>query len=58
MDEVERLCDRVVLLDAGRVIAEGTPEQVVQRAEVSNLEEAFVALTGKEMTTATEEGEE
>lgn len=28
MEEAERLCDRVVLIDAGRVVAEGTPAQV------------------------------
>lgn len=57
MDEVERLCDRVVLLDAGRVIAEGTPAQIVERARADSLEEAFVTLTGTEIETDTEEGE-
>jgi len=28
MEEAERLCDRVVLVDAGRVVAEGTPVEV------------------------------
>lgn len=28
MEEAERLCDRVVLIDAGRVVAEGTPAEV------------------------------
>jgi len=28
MEEAERLCDRVVLVDAGRVVAEGTPAEV------------------------------
>jgi ABC-2 type transport system ATP-binding protein len=32
MDEAERLCARVVLLDGGRVVAEGTPEALVARA--------------------------
>jgi ABC-2 type transport system ATP-binding protein len=31
MEEAERLCDRVVLVDAGRVVAEGTPAEVAAR---------------------------
>jgi ABC-2 type transport system ATP-binding protein len=31
MEEAERLCDRVVLIDAGRVVAEGTPAEVAAR---------------------------
>lgn len=47
MDEVERLCDRVVLLDHGRVIASGAPTALVSEAGVTDLEAAFVALTGR-----------
>ncbi len=32
MEEAERLCDRVVLIDAGRVIATGTPAEVAEQA--------------------------
>jgi ABC-2 type transport system ATP-binding protein len=49
MDEVERLCDRVVLLDAGRVVALDTPAGLLARAGTTSLEEAFVALTGREL---------
>lgn len=49
MDEVERLCDRVVLLDAGRIIAQGTPDDLKAQADVRTLEDAFVALTGKDL---------
>ncbi len=31
MEEAERLCDRVLLIDAGRVVAEGTPAEVAAR---------------------------
>lgn len=54
MDEVERLCSRVILLDAGRVIAEGTPADLASKAQATNLEEAFVALTGKDIETDAE----
>ena len=48
MAEVERLCNRVALLDAGRVVALGTPAELVARAGSVDLDDAFVALTGKE----------
>ncbi|MER7078234.1 ABC-2 type transport system ATP-binding protein [Saccharopolyspora kobensis] len=47
MDEVEELCDRVALLEAGRLIALGTPAELVAESGTSSLEEAFVALTGR-----------
>jgi ABC-2 type transport system ATP-binding protein len=49
MEEVERLCDRVALLDAGRVVAIGPPADLVARAGAQNLDDAFVALTGKQL---------
>lgn len=49
MDEVERLCDRVALLDAGRIIAQGTPDDLKAQAGVPTLEDAFVQLTGKDL---------
>ena len=55
MDEVERLCDRVVLLDAGRIAAEGTPAEVMARAGTTTLEEAFVAITGHDLDAVDDE---
>lgn len=49
MDEVERLCDRIVLLDSGRVLTTGTPAEVVTAAGTDTLEDAFVSLTGHEL---------
>ncbi|RGE16735.1 ABC transporter ATP-binding protein [Leucobacter sp. wl10] len=48
MEEVERLCDRVALLDGGRVVATGTPAGLVSKTGAKNLDEAFVSLTGKQ----------
>ncbi len=31
MDEAERLCDRLVVMDRGRIVAEGSPRELVQR---------------------------
>ena len=46
LEEVRALCDRVVVLAQGRVVAEGTPVELCKRAGVRTLEDAFVAFTG------------
>jgi ABC-2 type transport system ATP-binding protein len=43
MDEAEILCDRLVLIDSGRIIAQGSPEAV--RGEHRTLEAAYLELT-------------
>lgn len=47
MPEAERLCDRIALIDAGRVLVTGTPAELIERAGQPTLEDAFVALTGR-----------
>ena len=42
MNEAER-CDRISLMHAGRVLAIGTPDELRQSKQASNLEDAFVA---------------
>lgn len=54
MEEVERLCDRLALLDGGRVLVTDTPAGIVAKAGASDLDEAFVRLTGKHMEEAEE----
>src|SRR5699024_1250058 len=49
MDEVEKLCDRIVLIDAGRILTIGTPTDIVAETGAATLEDAFVALTGQEL---------
>ena len=46
LEVVERVCTRIVILDKGRQIAEGTPRAIAASANVGNLDEAFAALTG------------
>jgi ABC-2 type transport system ATP-binding protein len=45
MDEAERLCDRVAIFDAGRVVATGTPTELRAAAGAATLDDAFVSLT-------------
>jgi len=46
LEEVRALCDRVVILARGRVVAEGTPGELCRQAGAATLEDAFVAFTG------------
>jgi ABC-2 type transport system ATP-binding protein len=59
MEEAERLCDRVAIVDHGRVIALGSPQELMDSIDVSHLpppeprktsatlEDVFVSLTGR-----------
>jgi len=44
MVEVERLCDRVVFVSGGRVVADGTPDEVATRFGRDDLEGVFLHL--------------
>ena len=46
MEEAENICDRVVLLNKGTVIATGTPEEILKKTNTTNLRDAFFALIG------------
>lgn len=46
MLEVEHLCDRVVLLDKGKIVAKGKPQELKERFESENLEEVFAKVVG------------
>ena len=48
MQEVAALCDRIVVLSQGRVVAAGTADELVARAGTAGLEDAFVALLGSD----------
>jgi sodium transport system ATP-binding protein len=48
MQEVAALCDRIVVISGGRVVAAGTPDALREQAGNDNLEDAFVALIGTE----------
>lgn len=60
MDEAEMLCDRVAIMDNGKIIALDTPKNLIkallkkgfkkkQTVEQANLEDVFIDLTGKDL---------
>jgi sodium transport system ATP-binding protein len=48
MQEVAALCDRIVVIARGRVVAEGTPDELRTRTGKESLEEAFVSVIGSD----------
>ncbi|NRQ33733.1 ABC transporter ATP-binding protein [Nonomuraea sp. NN258] len=48
MDEAEALCDRIAIIDDGRVAAEGTPAALIAKAGATCLEGAYFTLTGRD----------
>ena len=47
LDVVERVCDRVAMIHKGRLIADGSPAQLLEQHGVKSLEEMFTKLTGQ-----------
>ena len=46
MQEVSALCDRIIIISTGRIVAAGTPDELREQSGRDNLEDAFVTLTG------------
>jgi ABC-2 type transport system ATP-binding protein len=46
MLEVEHLCERVALINKGKIVAEGSPDELKAKFDVANLEEAFAKVVG------------
>lgn len=60
MDEAEQLCDRIAIMDEGRIIALASPDKMIddlvasgferpRQVKAANLEDVFIHLTGKDI---------
>jgi len=60
MDEAEQLCDRIAIIDEGKIISLDSPDKMIddlvstgferpKQVKAANLEDVFIHLTGKEM---------
>ena len=50
MEEAETLCERVAIMDRGKIIADGSPRSLIAAVDgCSNLEETFLCLTGRHL---------
>lgn len=47
MREVEALCERVVLMSLGRIVADGSPAEIATQFDVEDLESAFLAVAAE-----------
>jgi ABC-2 type transport system ATP-binding protein len=60
MHEAEALCNRIAILDDGKIVALGTPDELKAMVPLTNgaqttLEDVFMALTGKALRGDAEE---
>jgi ABC-2 type transport system ATP-binding protein len=46
MDEADRVAQRIAVIDHGRIVAQGSPQELKQQTNSDSLEQAFLALTG------------
>jgi len=57
MEEAERLCDRLIILDRGQILAEGSPQELINSVGgAKSLDDVFVAITTKPATVSTTTG--
>lgn len=49
MEEVERIAQRVAIIDHGKILIIGTIEEIIKKAGAKNLEDAFISLTGNKI---------
>ena len=46
MDEADRVAHRIAIIDHGKIVAQGSSQELKQQTDTASLEEAFLALTG------------
>jgi ABC-2 type transport system ATP-binding protein len=49
MEEAERAAGRIAIIDRGRIVIQGTPDELKTATGTASLEEAFISLTGRDI---------
>jgi ABC-2 type transport system ATP-binding protein len=52
MEEADRLCDRIAIVDHGRIVNEGTPSELKAAARAATLEDVYMHSTGRTLELA------
>ena len=47
MEEAERYCERLAIMDQGRLVEQGEPAELLERHGAESLEEVFTEVTGR-----------
>ncbi len=47
MEEADKVAQKIAIIDHGKIIVQGTPEELKQQTKTTSLEEAFLAFTGE-----------
>ena len=48
LEEAEALCDRIAIMAKGKIVAIGSPSELIEKSGKDNFEDAFLALSGEE----------
>ena len=49
LEEAERRCERIAIIDGGKIVAGGTVADLLASTAGATLQDAFIALTGREL---------
>jgi ABC-2 type transport system ATP-binding protein len=49
MEEAENLCERIAIMDKGKIVTEGSIPQLLEKHNAKNLEEVFLSTTGSNL---------
>jgi ABC-2 type transport system ATP-binding protein len=49
MEEASRMAERIAIIDHGKIIESGSPEEITKKTDTSSLEDAFIKITGHEI---------
>ena len=49
LEEAQALCERICIMNAGRIMALGSPSEIVENSGEKSFEEAFIKIAGGEM---------